>query len=80
MTTTLQKHPVIGIIAGFGSSLFSALGDFFTNGSVLKVASNIGFWAGIMIAIITLLLKFLELVHVLQRRYKNWQQNKQLKQ
>jgi len=78
MTTTLQKHPIIGVIAGFGSSLISNLSDFFTNSSVLKIASLFGFWVGILIAVITLVLKSLELIHVLQRRYRNWRQNKQL--
>lgn len=67
MTKTLSEHPVIGIASGLLSSLILALKDFFTDEGILYVIQILGVWLGILIVILTAMIKIIELFGMIRR-------------
>lgn len=68
MLTILSEKPIIGASSGFASSLLVATKDFFTDEGVLQFVQISGIWIGFMIAILTGLLKLLELFRAVRKK------------
>lgn len=68
MIETLQNKPVIGIIAGFSSGGFATLRSFLTDSEVLGTITIAGVWLGFIIAILTGLIKIIELVRLVRKK------------
>lgn len=61
MFSILSERPAIGAASAFISSFIIATKDFLTDQGVLQVVQITGIWLGFMIAILTALLKLIEL-------------------
>lgn len=56
----LNEKPAIGMASGFGSSFLLGVQKFLTDDTLLKMISGIGICLGVMIALITFMLKCIE--------------------
>lgn len=68
MIETLQNKPVIGIIAGFSSGAFATVRSFLTSSEVISNVTIAGVWLGFIIAILTGLIKIIELIRLVKKR------------
>lgn len=66
MITYLQNKPIVGVIAGFSSGIFATLREFLTDDSVIKNITVAGVWLGFMIAILTGIIKSIELIRIVK--------------
>ncbi len=68
MINHLQEKPLIGIIAGFAGTFFASLKEFVTNDSTLDGLRIAGIWLGFMIALLTGLIKIIELLKLVRSK------------
>lgn len=56
----LNEKPIIGIISGFSSGILLTIQGFLTDESILKIVAGLGAIAATSVAIITLVIKLIE--------------------
>jgi len=70
MFSTLTHRPVIGIVSGLGSGVLLTVQQIVIDEKILPVVGAIGVWAGTGVAVLTVILKFIELVEKAYSKYK----------
>lgn len=68
MLTILSEKPLIGASAGFASSLLVTSKEFLTDEGILQIVQISGIWIGFMIALLTGMIKLLELFRAVRRK------------
>lgn len=66
ITKLLSDNPEIGISAGFGSGVVFSVQQLVTDENVLKIVAGIGIFLGALVAFLTVILKFIELLQKLK--------------
>lgn len=66
----ISDHPQIGAASGLGSGIFLILSSFFTDESVLRYAGICGVWLGLLIAIMTAVIKLFDLAKIVVKFFK----------
>lgn len=57
----LADKPQIGMFSGFGSGAILSIQIFITDESLLKLVAACGVWLGALVALVTLIIKSIEL-------------------
>lgn len=57
----LSEKPAIGIVGGTGAGLLNAVYDAVANESVIRFVSAIGVYAGVCVAVLTIIAKVIEI-------------------
>lgn len=65
MIDTLQHKPIIGIVGGFSGTIFAGIKAFLTDDAVLNGISVCGIWIGFFIALLTFVIKIVEVLRLL---------------
>lgn len=62
MFTYINNKPQTGVIAGIGSGLIYFIKTLLTDDLILKVVAGIGIWIGLVVALLTMVLKVIEIL------------------
>lgn len=65
------ERPVIGMAGGFGSGILMSAQSLVSDEKVLQTVSNIGIYCGVLVAMLTVVLKAMELVDAIRKRVKH---------
>jgi len=66
----LTDHPQVGMAGGFGSGMLLSIQSVVTDEHSLKIVAGLGVVFGMLVAAITLVLKFIELGEKLLSKFK----------
>ena len=70
MFSTLTEKPFIGMASGFGSGMLLTVQHFVTDEKILPIVGAMGVWGGAIVALLTVILKTIEVFEKIVSRSK----------
>lgn len=68
---SFYNKPLVGVIAGFSSSVSLYIQNILTNEHLLKMAAGLGVYVGLGVALISFTTGCIRLYHIIQKHFYN---------